>query len=140
MSAVCEVAWHCGCIQLTPWKRSTDGSIICVGVDDLIGVAVPPLVRPLLPKLRSIQVGGRYTKQREGCNGQWQFKGHHPQEHLWGLPLARDGREARSESHVRMRVLGEQVSALSNSCSQPLTGGVLVYSELSQDLLDCDRG
>ena len=36
-------------IQLTPWQRHFDGLIVCVGVDDGVGITVPAMVRAFLP-------------------------------------------------------------------------------------------
>ena len=85
---------------MTPRQRINSGLVVRIGIDDLVWIAIPPMTEAFLPELRTIQVGRRDAKKREGCDGQGQFKGHHAQEDLWGSPCARDCREARSESHL----------------------------------------
>lgn len=42
--------------KLTPWERCGDGSIICVGIDDHIGIAVPAVVGTFLPKTCAVEI------------------------------------------------------------------------------------
>ena len=42
------------CKQWSPWQRRCDRPVICDGVDDLIGIAIPPMIGSFLPKASAV--------------------------------------------------------------------------------------
>ena len=61
-------------IQLTPWQRLNYRSVVRRGIDQLIRVAVPSMVRPFLPQLGAVQIWCCNAIQSESCDGDSQFE------------------------------------------------------------------
>lgn len=58
-----------GDVQLLPWQRSLDGPVVGDCVDELIGITVPPVIGPLLPETRAVEIRRRDAKERESGDG-----------------------------------------------------------------------
>ena len=42
------------CKQLSPWQRRFDRPVVCDGVDELVGIAIPPMIGSFLPKSSAV--------------------------------------------------------------------------------------
>ena len=91
-----------GHVQLSPRQGCLDGPVVGVGVDELIGVAIPSVIETLLPEARAIQVWLSDAEQSERGDGEGEFEGYQAQEHPRSFPFPGHGGEAGAESHVRL--------------------------------------
>lgn len=87
------------CRQLTPWQRCLDGSVVCYGVYELIGIAVPPMIGSFLPKPGAVQIWLSNAKERKRSDSQGNFNDDETDQGLWCAPLPRDRGEEGGNFH-----------------------------------------
>lgn len=61
------------CKQLTPWQRGLDGSVVCDGVYELIGIAIPSMIGSFLPKPGAVEIWLSNAKERKCSDSQGHF-------------------------------------------------------------------
>ena len=81
-------------IQSTPWQRCTDRLVVGLGVDEVIGVAVPAMLVPFLPEASAIQIRLCDPKEGERCDGEKELNQEENPERPRCLPFPWDGGEA----------------------------------------------
>ena len=86
--------------RLFPWERCTDWFVICIGIDDLVGVTVPSMVRSLLPETFAVEIGLRNAKESKSGDTERQLEHKKPNEEFGGAPMFGDSRKARQLPHL----------------------------------------
>lgn len=74
-------------VQLTPYERHLDGSVVGICVEDLIRVAVEAIVGAGLPKLRAVEIRVRDTEKGESGDGEAELE-NEQNEDAFGRPPA----------------------------------------------------
>ena len=93
-------------VQLTPWQGCIYGAVVGIGVEQLVWVAVPSMVTPLLPEPRAIQIRLGDTEKGERSDGERKLEEEEDAKCLWSLPFLWHSGETRPQSHGgRIRLL-----------------------------------
>lgn len=80
-----------GYIQLAPRQGDADGSVVCVGVNDLVGIAIPAMVGAFLPEFGAVEVWLCNAKESESGDFNGELHCEEIQDGTRKLPLPWDG-------------------------------------------------
>ncbi len=85
--------------QLTPRQRCLDRSVVCDGVDELIGITIPSMIGSFLPKSGPIEIGLSNAKECEYSDGQRELENEEADYNFWSAPLPWDRGKEGGNSH-----------------------------------------
>lgn len=78
-------------VQLAPRQGDVDGSVICVGVNNFIGIAVPAMVGTFLPEPGAVEVRLGNAKESESGDFDGELDSEEIEDGARKLPVPRDG-------------------------------------------------
>ena len=84
---------------MTPRQRRLDRSVVCDGVDERIGIAIPSMIGSFLPKSGTVEIWLSNTKECKYSDGQRELENEEADYDFWSAPLPWDRGKKGGNSH-----------------------------------------